>query len=150
MPRPDPAKARAWRERSKQIERIEGPKRDKPIKRENRKRKAKQEKRNFGERAAKVREMCCLCMPLTPADQPVQCRGRVQAAHAEPRRMGGCGGDRRKLVNLCAKHHDEAGELPAPGKYEGSTRQVFETKWGVDLMAHAAMLAARFDALGLP
>ena len=138
MPKPDPEKIRAWRRRSK------------PLRRRNPKRAAKNYDRNYGERADAVRDMNCLCVPLTPPDKPIECRGRIHAAHVEPRRMGGCGGDRRKLANLCEKHHKEAGELPAPGKYEGSQRQAFEEKWGVDLMEYAAWLAEQLDEMGYP
>lgn len=139
MPRPDPAKNRAWREGSKPLERKA------PIKKENRKRAAKQRERNFGERAAKVRDMHCLTVPLHALGERISCRGRIVAAHAKPRQMGGCGdGDRRMLVNLCEGHHDEAGE------FRTSQRAEFEAKWGVDLVAEAAILAERFDAMGLP
>jgi hypothetical protein len=144
MPRADPQRLREWRENSKQLERHT------PIKKKNDKRAAAKYEKNYGVRADKVRAMHCLVVPLHALDQRITCRGRIVAAHAVPRKMGGCGGDRRKLVNLCAGHHDEAGEYAPPDRYEGSARQVFELRWGVDLLVHAAMLAARFDAMGLP
>lgn len=106
--------------------------------------------RNYGSRADAVRNMNCRIVQQHDVNEPITCRGRIHAAHVEPRRMGGVGGDRRKLLNLCARHHEEAGELPAPGKYEGSQRQAFEERWGLDLMEEARLLAERLDAEGYP
>ena len=142
MPKPDPEKVREWRKRSKPLERGDGPKRKTPMKRKNPKRKRKLYERNYGDRAAAVRDMHCLVVPLHALDQRITCRGRIVAAHVRARGMGGAKGDRRDLVNLCAKHHDEAGE------YRTSQRAAFEAKWGVDLMEEARKLAERLDEQG--
>jgi hypothetical protein len=101
----------------------------------SRKRAAKLHERNFGERAAAVRAMPCL-VPGCPRPS--------QAAHARARGMGGCGGDRRELVPLCAEHHRESGERRT------SDRADFERLHGLDLEAEARRLAERFDEDGLP
>ena len=101
----------------------------------NRRRAAKLHARNFGERATAIRAMPC----LVPG-----CSRPSQAAHTRARGMGGCGGDRRELVPLCAEHHREAGERRT------SARADFERVHRLDLEAEARRLAQRFDEDGLP
>ena len=98
-------------------------------------RRAKAYARNFGPRADAIRSMPC----LVPG-----CPHPSQAAHSRARGMGGCGGDRRELVPLCAVHHAEAGEART------SQRAAFELEHGLSLTTLAAELAERFDEDGLP
>lgn len=126
--RTDPAKLRAWRERSKPLGRSKG------VSRSNRKRRRVVYARNFGERADAVRAMPCLIDAG---------HGLSVAAHAKARGMGGCKGDRRSLINLCQSCHVEAGE------YRTSQRADFERKYGVDLVAESEWLAVELDRRGL-
>jgi hypothetical protein len=115
----------------------------------NRKRRKKMHERNFGERAKLVREMPCLAAPKDWSfdehnGHERQCSWPIQAAHVKARGMGGCGGDRRQLVPLCAKHHAEAGERNT------SQRAAFEERHGLDLQAEARRIAEHFDQMGIP
>lgn len=148
MPRPDPAKLRAWRERSKGIKHGKPPERRKAMAHVNAARRRKQYARNFGERASNVRQMPCLILvkwyrQAFSVLQP-QCAGQSHAAHARARGMGGCKGDRRMLLPLCAEHHREAGE------YGTTQRAEFEAKYDIDLMVEADRIAVQFDREGLP
>ena len=110
----------------------------KPMKRINRKRRAKLHARNFGPRAVAVRDMPCLVARAREASD--LCRGRVQAAHVVARGMGGCGGDARSLVPLCARHHEQSGA-------RGTMQRVdFETEHGIVLQVEADRIAAQLDA----
>ena len=148
MPRPDRAKLRAWRERSKGLKPGAPPERRKAMARVNAARRRKSYARNFGERASNVRQMPCLVLVKwywkAFSTLPPQCVGQSHAAHARARGMGGCKGDRRVLVPLCAEHHREAGE------YGTTQRAEFEAKYGIDLMAEAGRIAVQFDQEGLP
>lgn len=149
MPRPDPAKLRAWRERSKGLKHGKGPERRKAMAQVNAARRRKQYERNFGERADHARAMVCLVwwrklVGKLPLDCGTPCFGTTQAAHVVARGMGGANGNRRKIINLCAGHHTEAGE------YRTTQRAEFERRYGVDLQSEADDLAERFDAQGLP
>ena len=104
------------------------------IKPVNRSRKSMAFERNYGDRGAKVREMECL---LSGADP---CGGAIQAAHVVARGMGGCNGDRRSLVPLCAHHHSEQGTIGIKS---------WQEHHGVDLKAEAARLAAELDDQGV-
>lgn len=121
--RSDPQKAREWRERSAgQLKRS----RLKPV---NAKRKKKTFARNFGTRAAAVREMGCLV-----------CGAPSEAAHARARGMGGAKGDRRDLVPLCRIHHSELDDrLGLSG---------FRERYGIDLRAEAERIATELDDAG--
>lgn len=109
-------------------------KRDKPIAKRNAKRAAKTYERNFGTRAAVVRDMPCLVCRSIPS----------QAAHVRARGMGGAKGDRRDLVPLCPAHHRDAGE------HRTSTRADFERHHIIDLDKEAEKIAAEMDARGYP
>lgn len=108
----------------------------------NKERRAKAYARNYGDRADYVRDMNCRILPLHKLLDRVTCSGRIQAAHVKARGMGGCKGDRRDLLNLCAAHHKEAGERRT------SQRAAFEEKWGIDLEDEAKKLAEWLDGLG--
>jgi hypothetical protein len=126
--------------------------------------------RNFGERGEAVRAMPCLCAKHSAAwyfndlerhhaagvpdafehddpDRP-RCEGDVQAAHVLARGMGGAKGDRRQLVPLCARHHDEAGEGSAKDE-QPSKRAAFEALYGIVLKAEAQRIAVELDERGL-
>lgn len=136
-------------------------KRKTPMKRKTRLRSRNPERRrrmfdrNFGERGTAVRAMSCLAASSEapgslsfgmPRRQVVgtPCHGAVQAAHAVARGMGGCKGDRRSLVPLCAAHHREAGER---GTQE---RKDFESRYEVgDLEDVAWRIAQQLDEAGL-
>ena len=114
--------------------------RGKRVKPFNAARRAKAYARNFGDRGGPVREMGC----LVAGKGDHVCVGEVQAAHARARGMGGCGGDRRSLVPLCAGAHHEAGERGT------SQRAAFELSFGVSLESEAQRIALELDARGLP
>ncbi len=128
--RSSPDTIRAWRKRSK------------PIRRVNPERKAKLHERNFGKRKEAIWAMPCLVAEALGTTS--QCWGRIEAAHAKGRKMGGCGGDRRWLVPLCTRHHEEAGER------RGSKRAAFEEKYDLDLIETAQLIAAQLDERGYP
>ena len=109
-----------------------------PMKRSNPARRAKMYARNFGPLAEAVRAMPCLVARARKARD--LCRGRVQAAHVVARGMGGCGGDARSLVPLCARHHEESS---ARGT---SKRAAFEARHGIVLQVEADRIAAQLDA----
>ena len=109
-----------------------------PMKRSNPARRAKMYARNFGPRAEVVRDMPCLVARAREATD--LCRGRVQAAHVIARGMGGCGGDARSLVPLCARHHEQSGA-------RGTMQRVdFETEHGIVLQVEADRIAAQLDS----
>lgn len=137
----DPAKLSDWRKRSKGLRRGKGLTRGKRINPVNKARKAKAFARNFGDRGEYIREMCCLA---DSAKHGSPCSGPIQAAHVIARGMGGCKGDRRHLVPLCAIHHLEAGENRT------SQREAFEAKYGIDLLAEAERIASLLDEKGIP
>lgn len=124
----------------------------------NRERKAKVFARNFGERAKAVRAMVCLVIARNATvalgtvnryeaweHSASRCSSwLVQAAHVRARGMGGAKGDRRDLVPLCDRHHRESGE------FRTSQRTDFERRYGLDLQAEAARIAAELDEKGLP
>jgi hypothetical protein len=121
-------------------------KRNRPIGR-NAKRSRETYTRNFGERGEAVRAMRCLTLrELGPA--LVECRGPVQAAHVLARGMGGAKGDRRQLVPLCARHHEEAGEGSWKPQ-QPSKRAAFEKRHGLDLKAEAERIAIELDGRGV-
>lgn len=107
----------------------------KPMKRSNRKRKAKMYARNYGERGDSVRAMPCLLAASGG------CEGRIQAAHADARGMGSVGGDRRSLVPLCSHHHRQSHRMPLAD---------FTARYRVSLDIEAARIALELDARGLP
>lgn len=142
----DPAKLKAWRERSKGLSRGPGPTRRTAIRQSNPKRRREAWERNFGERRAWIVSMPCLI-----AKHPLHtCAGVIEPAHAIARGMGGRKGNRRHQVPLCSAAHKEAGERPGIGRGPGTKRAKFEAKYAIDLIAKAAELAAIADALGLP
>ena len=109
-----------------------------PMKRSNPARRAKMYARNFGPRAIAVRGMPCLVARARKARD--LCRGEVQAAHVVARGMGGCGGDARSLVPLCARHHEQSGA-------RGTMQRVdFETEHGIVLQVEADRIAEQLDA----
>lgn len=120
------------------------------IKPTNPKRRREAFDRNFGERGEAVRAMPCLC-GRKPGRVVMNsgCRGPVQAAHTIARGMGGCGGDRRQLVPLCARHHEEAGEGSWKPQ-QPSKRTAFEKRHGLDLKAEAERIAVELDERGVP
>lgn len=88
-----------------------------------------------------------------------RCQGPVQAAHVEPRRMGGKGGDRHRLAPLCSVAHREAGELPSlwyradAERYATTQRGRWEAAHAMapeGLLAEADRLAAELTAEGYP
>jgi hypothetical protein len=81
------------------------------------------EERCFGIHAEFVRSRKC----LVP-----RCNRLGQAAHVDPRQMGGCGGDWRVLVPLC-------GPMGHHGEQEGKTVS-FGARYGLNLHAAAALL----------
>lgn len=125
----------------------------------NRARRSKTFARNFGARGDVVRRMGCavarrddpvfitMPMPMTMTITPAMpCSGNVHAAHTIPRGMGGAHGDRRALVGLCARHHEEAGERGT------SKRRAFDETYGDGegwLEREAERIAAELDALGV-
>jgi hypothetical protein len=130
----------------------------------NRKRKAAAFERNFGKRAEHVRASGCiigqalareldevedfasrLVVAVGHEQTGRACDfGPAQAAHARARGMGGCKGDRRDLVPLCARHHAQAGELGT------SQRADFERLHSISITAEAARIAAELDERGIP
>jgi hypothetical protein len=130
----------------------------------NRKRKAETYARNFGSRGDPVRAMGCLVGALLERELDevasfvsrlrvatsheilgLACSfGPIQAAHTRARGMGGAKGGRRDLVPLCRHHHAEAGEART------SQRADFERRYGLDLQAEAAQIAAELDERGIP
>ncbi len=94
-------------------------------------RRAEKFRRNYGARAEAVRDMRCLV--------GVGCLGPVCAAHAKARGMGGAGGDRRSLVPLCNRHHEQSHTW---GKL------TFEARYVLDIDNEAARIAGELDALG--
>lgn len=112
----------------------------------NKTRRAKTSARNFGERGQPVRDMGCLCAgPLSQGRIGLShCMGDIQAAHVIARGMGGAKGDRRDLVPLCARHHEEAGERGT------SKRAAFQDAFGLDLDTEAKRIASLLDDQGIP
>jgi len=101
--------------------------------------------RNFGERADAVRAMRCLVhRPGVVRLARNACQGDIVAAHVRARGMGGAHGSRFDICPLCARHHDEAGEIRT------SKRAAFEAKYGVDLQAEAERIAAELTEQGYP
>ena len=115
-----------------------------PVKATNPERRAKLLAKNYGTRAFAVRAMPCLCVATRYEHTigAVGCDGDIVAAHARSR---GAGGDRRGLVPLCHLHHTRAGER---SEVVGSERWDFEHTYGLDLIWHAARIAAELDELG--
>lgn len=105
-----------------------------PLRRVNAKRKTLTYERNYGKRGEEIRAMPCLLEATN------ECSGRVEAAHAEARKMGGRGGDKRSLVPMCTGHHAE----------QGRGQQSFAAKYKINLRAHAARIADDLDARGIP
>lgn len=137
---------RSWRRRSKGLARTGGPKRKTRIKASNPKRRKERYDRNYGERREWIVSRGCEI-----AGHPLhRCRYPLEAAHVDARGMGGAGGDRRKVVCLCRAAHDEAGERPGIGRWEGTKRAVFQEKYGIDLDARAEEIALEADMLGYP
>lgn len=116
------------------------------LKRSNPERRARQHARNFGERVDAIHRMPCLVWQQRIGHLGLlgttTCRGDTVAAHVIPRGMGGARGDLRNLINLCARHHDEAGE------HRTSKRRAFEDLYGVNLMVEADRLARMLDDPG--
>lgn len=150
--RSDPEKVRAWQQRSRKSLVVDVDKqrawraRSKRINPRNPKRAQESYERNYGSRADWVRQQPCLVAGLCGH----RCVGKVQAAHVVARKMGGCGGDRRKQVPLCSAAHREAGEYPQLGRWEGTQRALFEEKYGVSLTEKAREIAEYLDTLGFP
>jgi hypothetical protein len=128
-------------ERTSSLKRTAAPKRRTRVRPTNPERKAETFARNFGPRGEAVRAMPCLC---ARGPWSLRCGQPAEAAHARARGMGGAKGDRRDLVPLSRKHHDEAGEART------SQRAAFELRHGLDLFAEADRIAAELDARGLP
>lgn len=81
------------------------------VKARNPKRRKRLFARNYGDdgqHGAWIREQPC-AVP-TFSRRATHCDGKHEAAHAKDRGMGGCKGDRRDLLCLCARHHGEHGE----------------------------------------
>lgn len=96
----------------------------------NRARRVELYDRNYGKRGELVRAMDCLLAGFG-------CWGPVEAAHVKSR---GAGGDRRSLVPLCSRHHQE----------QGRGIKTFCARYGLDLAAIAERIAAEFDRLVVP
>ncbi len=62
-----------------------------------------------------------------------QCDGPVQVCHVKSRGAGG--DDRRNVIAMCAKGHDEQHRIGI---------RSFEKRWGVDLKAEAEKLDAEY------
>jgi hypothetical protein len=143
----DPEKLKAWRERSRGLARGEGPKRKTWLRKRNPERCAETFERNFGKlRRAWIVSLGC----LIAGHRLHRCEGKLEAAHAIARGAGGAKGNRRHLVCLCTAAHKEAGERPGIGRGPGTKRARFEAKYAIDLIAKAAEIAERADALGYP
>lgn len=110
------------------------------IKAVNPERAALMRERNFPKRPAVV--WCLLAHRLaayqaehgekaTPPGWSLCC-GRVDFAHTTPRGMGGCNSSKDNGVYMCRRHHQEQ---------EGRSED-FELRYGVDLTAEAAKVAA--------
>lgn len=123
--------------------------------------------KNYGEphpetgktRGDAIRAMPCIVATVMAERQgwPVEhcarlreCGWEIRACHARARGMGGVKGDCYDLFPGCDKHHAEAGELPGPGRYDGSDRARFEQTYGVDLTERAALIAEQLTAQGYP
>lgn len=78
------------------------------------------------------------------------CSHVIEACHARARGMGGAKGDQHDLFPGCSTHHTEAGEMPGPGRWEGTARAVFEETYGVDCTAKAAEISVQLTAEGYP
>jgi hypothetical protein len=142
----DPEKLKVWRERSKGLARTGGPKRRTKIKATNSKRRAAKWEKNYGARRAWIVSLGCFI-----AGHPLhRCKGSLESAHVIARGAGGAKGNRRHQVCQCSAAAKEAGEHPGIGRWEGTQRAVFQAKYTVDLVATAAELAERADALGYP
>lgn len=127
------------------------PKKRKPMTRKKRLRPANQERRaklharNYPDRPAV--EPHCLVTRLRLAyearhgmspDWP-PCCAKIDQAHVRARGMGGCKGDKHDVVYLCRTHHIE----------QEHSRGAFEARYGCDLAAEAARVAAgELDDLG--
>jgi hypothetical protein len=103
-------------------------KRCKPIRWNNRERRAQKYVRNFEGGCGHdsfVRSLGCAV--------PECARWDIEAAHEEKRKMGGAGGTWRDLVDLCTSHHREQERSPSE----------FEAKYGLCLKAlrHALVVA---------
>ena len=86
-----------------------------PIKKVNRKRKAKREAEHFGDKAKWVRTLVCLVCGRYP----------VQACHAKSR---GAGGTAEHLVPMCVDHHRQQHQMGI---------DTFGALYNVDLMDEA-------------
>lgn len=106
-------------------------KRKTPLRRVNRKRRAKAFARNYGDRGQAIREMPCLvhgyaCWSV--------------AAHVQARGMGGRKGDRRSLVPLCQTLHSELDDRLGV--------DAFDHKYQTDLRREASRIASLLDDMG--
>ena len=91
--RTDPAKLRAWRERSRPLRSASSLKRTKALPRTNRKRAAKRKAECFGPQAQACRETSCCVL---------HCDAPAEPHHEPPRSLGGID---RDCVPLCREHH---------------------------------------------
>jgi len=110
------------------------------IKKVNPKRKKRLYRRNYGERAEVIREMPCVCADSLVYGGRIECSGSIQAAHVKARGMGGCNGDRRSLVPLCAAHHRQQGDIGI---------ESFQKMYFLDLEAKASRIAHEIDLWGI-
>lgn len=119
--------------------------RKKKLRAVNPERRAKLHARNYPDRP--VVEPHCLVTRLRLAyearhgmrpDWP-PCCAKIDQAHVRARGMGGCKGDKNDVVYLCRTHHIE----------QERSRSAFEARYGCDLTAEAARVAAgELDDLG--
>jgi hypothetical protein len=106
-------------------------------------------------RDAAIRRMPCLGLRRPEH----RCTSAVQAAHVEPRRMGGRGGDRFRQAPLCSLAHREAGELPSlwyrstPELYATTQRGRWESEHAFEpegLLGEADRIAQQLTEEGYP
>ena len=101
----------------------------------NAKRTRERHARNFGAEADAVRGMPCLAATGSYWSSWGDCCGPLDPAHVVARGMGGVNSDRFKIVPLCRRHHEAAGEANT------SKREAFEAEHGIDLLAAADQVA---------
>lgn len=125
-----------------------------PRGRKSAKRRAKVKAKGFGAprpgdgrtRADAVRELPC----IIAGHLDHACTSITRACHARARGRGGAKGTARDLFPGCDLAHRIFGELPGPGHYEGSIRQLAELRYGIDLVLEARKIAERLDTEGYP
>lgn len=97
-------------------------------------------------RADAIREMPC----IIAGHRDHVCTSITRACHSRARGRGGEKGTARDQFPGCDLAHQIFGELPGPGHYEGSIRQLAELHYGIDLVLEARKIAEQLDTEGYP